>query len=165
MNLSNKEIREVIQNTAGSGAFPLVKVLKNKKNVSETKLAEHCEMELNEVRSLLYKLHNFNFVFFIKKRNKTTNLYIYYWALDTKNIRNFAVNYKKREIKELKKDLTNENNKKFYNCINGCMRLDFESAYEHNFKCPECNGLLDHEKNNKKIEKIIEKIDYINTTI
>ena len=160
MKYSDKEIEE-LRKIAGEEIYLLIKILKNKKRVSEIKLAEYCKKKLNDVRSMLYKLHNLNLVSFIKKRNKKTGWYVYYWGLDIKKMRDFFIDFKKKELKELKKDLKNEEHKKFYICMNKCGRFDFENASKFNFKCPECDSLLNYEENNKKIDFIKEKINNI----
>ena len=60
MRLSNKIIEYVIREVAGEEALLIVNYLKNKKNISEFKIAEVLEKDIKEVRFLLYKLVNFN---------------------------------------------------------------------------------------------------------
>lgn len=158
MNPSNKEVEELLKKTAGEEVFSLFKILKSKKRVSEIKLAEYCNKKLNEVRGLLYKLYNFNLAFFIKKRNKQTGWYDYYWGINIKQAEEMISGMKKEEVEELKKEFKREEGRKFYICVNKCMRLEFRDACEYNFKCPECNGLMDYEKNNEKMSNITNEI-------
>ena len=71
MRISNKIIEEVVSEVAGADVVSLVVALKNKKNISEFKLAEDLKREVNEVRNMLYRLYNFNLVSFIRKKDNS----------------------------------------------------------------------------------------------
>lgn len=43
-------------------------------------------------------------------------------------------------------------------CSNACTRLDFESATNFEFKCPECGSLLNQQENLKTIEYLKSQI-------
>ncbi|MBW2978857.1 hypothetical protein KY304_01975, partial [Candidatus Woesearchaeota archaeon] len=66
MKLTKKEIDDIICQVAGEDVLPLVKVLKNKKNVSEFKIAESIKKEINLTRNMLYRLYDHNLVSFIR---------------------------------------------------------------------------------------------------
>nr|MBC8444041.1 hypothetical protein [Candidatus Woesearchaeota archaeon] len=87
MRLSNKIIEYVVGEVAGENALSIVNYLKNKKNISEFKIAEVLEKDIKEVRVLLYKLVNFNLVSSIRKKDKKKGWYIYYWTLNTDQIK------------------------------------------------------------------------------
>ena len=53
MRLSNKIVEDVVIEVAGDDVLPLVQALKNKKNVSEFKLAESLKKEVNSTRNML----------------------------------------------------------------------------------------------------------------
>jgi transcription initiation factor IIE alpha subunit len=67
MKLSNKLVEDVVTAVAGEDVLPLVKQLKNKKNVSEFKLAESLKLEVNVARNMLYRLYHANLVSFIRR--------------------------------------------------------------------------------------------------
>ena len=77
MKLSNKLIDNVVENVAGKDVLPLVKTLKNKKNVSEFKLADDIKEEINTTRNMLYRLLDNNLVSFVRKKDKKKGWYIY----------------------------------------------------------------------------------------
>ena len=105
MRLSNNIIDDVIIEVAGSDVVPLVKALKNKKNVSEFKLAETIKQEVNTTRNMLYRLHNANLVSFMRKKDKKKGWYIYYWTFDMKRVRYLVHELKKMRLKKLKERL------------------------------------------------------------
>lgn len=162
MKLSNKLLEEVIREVAGEDVIPLVKEIKNKKNVSEFKLAEKIGKEVNETRNMLYRLYKSNLVSFIRKKDKVKGWYIYYWTFKPKNVRFLAVDLKKKKLNKLKERLEREKENQFYVCPNSCMRLNFDQAVDFQFKCPECGGLMEMDQNEQKkkdIEKEIKEIE------
>jgi transcription initiation factor TFIIE subunit alpha len=70
MKASDKLLADVIVEVAGKDVLPLVKALKNKKNVSEFKLADAIKQEINLTRNMLYRLYDHNLVSFIRKKDK-----------------------------------------------------------------------------------------------
>lgn len=161
MKLSNKIIESVVIEVAGEDVLPLVNALKNKKNVSEFKLAEDIKQEINITRNMLYRLHNSNLVSFIRKKDKTKGWYIYYWTFSPKMVKYLAFSLKEKRLVRLKERLKRENSSDFFTCENQCVRLDFEQSTEFQFKCPECGELLNQEDNRQKIKDIEKEIKTI----
>ena len=158
MKVSNKLVEDVVSEVAGADVVLLVKALKNKKDVSEFKLAEELKQDINLTRNMLYMLYDFNLVSFIRKKDKKKGWYIYYWTFNLKNIKYLMKALKKKKLERLKERLNREKGFDFYTCKEGCIRLDFEQATDFEFKCPECGALLDLEDNSKKIEEIKKEI-------
>lgn len=66
----------------------------------------------------------------------------------------------KEEVQKLEDKLTFEDNYVFFKCNNGCEKLQFELAFEYDFKCPECGSVMkqvDSEKEKKQIRKRISE--------
>jgi transcription initiation factor TFIIE subunit alpha len=158
MKLTKKEIDNIISQVAGEDVLPLVKALKNRKNVSEFKLAEKIKKEINRTRNMLYRLYDYNLVSFIRKKDKKKGWYIYYWTFNEKKIKDVIKNIKKKKLDILTERLTRENSSQFYACKHRCVRLDFEQSTDFEFKCPECGELLNLEDNTKKKKEIEKEI-------
>jgi len=161
MKLTKKQIDEIISQVAGEDVLPLVKALKNKKNVSEFKLAETIKKEINLTRNMLYRLYDHTLVSFIRKKDKKKGWYIYYWTFNARRIKDVIRNIKKQRLEHLKERLKREKSSHFYTCKNQCIRLDFEQATDFEFKCPECGELLDLENNEKKKKEIKKEIEQL----
>jgi len=159
MKLSPKEIDTIISQVAGEDVLKLVKSLKNKKNVSEFKIAESIKQEINLTRNMLYRLYDHNLVSFIRKKDKKKGWYIYYWTFNPTRVKDVIRNIKKKRLDVLKERLAREDSSQFYLCKNKCIRLDFEQSTDFEFKCPECGLLLNLEDNTKKKQEIIKEID------
>lgn len=158
MKLSNKLVEEVVTEVAGEDVLPLVKLLKNKKNVSEFKLAEALKLEVNATRNMLYRLYHANLVSFTRRKDKKKGWYIYYWTFKIKQIRFLALNLKKQKLERLNDRLAREEESTFFVCPNTCMRLDFEKAVNFEFKCPECGEIMQQESNEEKVKALKDEI-------
>ena len=158
MKLSNKLVEDVVKSVAGEDVFPLVRLLKNKKNVSEFKLAEALKLEINVTRNMLYRLYHANLVSFIRRKDKKKGWYIYYWTFKLKQVKHLALTLKKDKIEKLNDRLAREKESSFFVCPNTCMRLDFEQAVGFEFKCPECAAIMQQESNEEKIAQLQDEI-------
>lgn len=165
MKLSNKLIEDVVVEVAGEDVLPLIKLLKNKKNVSEFKLAESLKLEVNFVRNMLYRLYHANLVSFTRRKDKKKGWYIYYWTFKTKQIKHLASSLKKQKFERLHDRLAREKDSNFFICKNNCMRLEFEQAINFNFKCPECGELMNQQDNSEKIKQIVAEIKQLEKDI
>jgi transcription initiation factor TFIIE subunit alpha len=155
----------VVSEVAGEDVIPLVKALKNKKNVSEFKLADSLKQEVNKTRNMLYRLYDSNLVSFVRKKDKKKGWYIYYWTFDLKRIKYLVFNLKKKRFDKLKERLEREKESQFYSCDSKCIRLDFDQAMNFEFKCPECGELIEQEDNSEEIKKIEKELKELEAEI
>ncbi|MCK4521015.1 MAG: hypothetical protein KAU20_00445 [Nanoarchaeota archaeon] len=156
MRLSNNIIDGVVTEVAGDDVIPLVRFLKNKRNISEFKIAETIKKEVNETRNMLYRLYENNLVSFMRKKDKKKGWYIYYWTFNLKRVKYLMGDLKRKRIGKLKERLEREVDGNFFVCKNKCIRLNFDQATDFNYTCPECGSVLD-EEDNKEVIKNIEK--------
>jgi len=151
-------IEEVVIETLGEDALPLLHAMKNKVNVSEFKLADKINKEVNSTRNLLYKLHNLNVASFIRRKDKKKGWYIYYWTLNKKGAEHSLKKQKVAKKEILLERLKREKSGNFFICPENCIRLDFDKAFEFEFKCPECGETIHPEDNRNKIKKLEENL-------
>jgi transcription initiation factor TFIIE subunit alpha len=161
MKLSTKQVEDVVVQVSGEDVLNLVRVLKDKKNVSEFKLAESIKQEVNATRNMLYRLYDFNLVSFTRKKDKKKGWYIYYWTFDIKRVKYLISVLKKKKLEKLKERLGREKSSTFYACEDKCIRLDFDQAVNFEFKCPECGKLIDVEKNEEIMAELKKEIGEI----
>jgi transcription initiation factor TFIIE subunit alpha len=161
MKISNKLIEEVVTQVSGEDVVPLVNFLKNKKNISEFKLADAIKKEVNTTRNMLYRLHDSNLVSFTRKKDKKKGWYIYYWTFDTKGIKYLYKSLKKKRMDKLKERLEREKLAQFYACEDKCIRLDFDQSMNFGFKCPECGKLLNLEDTKSILDEVVKELKSI----
>ncbi len=158
IKITNKTVEDVVSEVAGEDVIPLVKILRNKKNLSEFTLADRIKKEINLTRNMLYRLYEANLVSFLKKKDKKKGWYIYYWTFNANRIKDLVKILKKQRLDSLKDRLEREKRSQFFICSKKCIRLDIEQASDFEFKCPECNSLLNPENNAQKIKDIEKEI-------
>jgi len=152
-------VDRVITEIAGSNVLPLVKILKNHKVISEFKLAEKADIEVNKARSMLYKLYHANLVEFVRKKDKKKGWYVYHWSFNKKHVNSLLSDVRRKSIEILRDRLKEERVGNFFSCEEQCTRLDFSHAADLEFRCPECGKLLDSVDNGNKIEKLEEELE------
>jgi len=159
MRVSNKVIEEVVSEVAGPDVLLLIEYLKNKKNISEFKIAEKIGKEVNTTRNMLYRLYDANLVSFIRRKDKKKGWYIYYWTFNGKRIAHLLKKLNEKKLDRLQQRLDREQTGQFYACKNNCCRLEFDKATDFEFKCPECGSLIDLEDNAQTIVKIKKEVE------
>lgn len=165
MKLTNKQVDELISNLAGDDVPPLISILKNKKNISEFKLAEDLNITVNQIRNMLYRLHKHNLVSFIRKKDKKKGWYIYYWTLDLKNTKGALQSFKRDQLEDFRGRLEKEETGVFYVCPNKCRRYHLEQAMEVDFRCQECGELVREQDNARTIVNLKERINELEVEV
>ncbi len=160
MRITDQIVYDITKEVVGDDAIKIVQFLKDKKNISEFKIAEKIKTEINQIRNILYRLHNHNLVTYIKKKDRQKGWYISYWTFNRKRVKDLIQQLKKSNIikyrERLDRELANQDN--FFMCSSACVRLGFHEATEFEFKCPECGKLLNQQDNSKTIEMLKKKI-------
>ena len=162
---------DLVKETCGSSCIKLIKIMEVKDNISEFDLAEKMKINVNEMRTLLYKLSEKNLVLSTRKKDKEKGWYIYYWSFNFRHAKDLLIKRKEQQLEELKKRL-DPNVQPKYICENGCSSYNIEDAMELNFKCPECNFLLklkevkyNPEIVNKKIAEVEGHLDLLQKSV
>lgn len=156
--LTSNEIDDLIINLLGEEVLPLVNQLKNKVNVSEFKLADALNITVNQVRNMLYRMHQHNLVTFIRKKDKKKGWYIYYWTMNEAYLREALLNYMNRKLEDFKQKLDKEMIGNYFMCPNKCSRVALEQAMEQEFHCQECGELMQQQDNSRTIENLKNRI-------
>jgi transcription factor E len=162
---------ELAKKICGPNCTKLVKIMEVKDNISEFDLADKMKINVNEMRTMLYKLSEQNLVYSTRKKDKEKGWYIYYWSFNFKHARDLLLQQKNQELEQFQKKLRVGSHEK-YICQNSCGSYSLEQAMELNFRCPECNSLLEMKEVkykpeiiNKKIKEIEEQLELLNKAI
>lgn len=160
MVLSTKKLHEVITEISGKEGVEIIGFLKNKKNISEFIIAEKTKLDMQLTRHILYLLHGYNLATYIRKKDREKGWYISYWTFNRAKVKELIGRLKREKLDRLKEQLKREEDNKgnFYICLKACIRIDFDHAFNLEFKCPECGLLLNHQENEKTISNIKNKI-------
>jgi len=160
MRITNNKIFETVREAVGEDSIKIVDFLKDKKNISDFKIAEKVKSDIHEVRNILYRLYNQNLVSYYRKKDRQKGWYISYWTFNKKRIKDLMDKLHYAKIEKFSKRLVEEeaNRGNVYLCPNACVRVNFDKATDFEFKCPECGNILNHQDNIKTIEFLQNKI-------
>ena len=167
MKLTDKRIQEIVDESVGEDAFKVVKFLKGKKDVSEFKISSGMKSEIQQVRNVLYRLHNKNLVTYKRKKDNKKGWYISYWTFDRSKVKELLKKMNQEKLEKFKERLEVESNNvnSFFMCQKACTRMDFHNSISYDFRCPECGLLMEQQDNTKTINFLKEKIREIETVV
>ncbi len=151
-------LKNVVIELVGEDALDIVFYLRGKEKISEFKIAKDLNMEIHQVRNILYRCLKHNIVRFRRKKDKTKGWYISYWGLNEREIYFIYRSILQNKLERLKERLRKEESGQFYMCKNACLRADFEQAFNFNFTCPECGELMLLQDNKRTIEFLKSQI-------
>ncbi len=160
MKLTNTKIYDTVKEVIGEESIRIIQYLKDKKNISDFKIAEKVDRDIHEVRNILYRLYDYNLVSYYRKKDRQKGWYISYWTFNKKRVKELIDKINKEKLAKysvrLKEEEANIGN--FYLCPNACVRVGFEKAVDLEYRCPECGSILNHQDNTKTIDFLRSKI-------
>ncbi|MBN2127554.1 MAG: hypothetical protein JW703_04145 [Candidatus Diapherotrites archaeon] len=156
-------VDEYLKLLAGDYATAVAKVFeKKRKAITDEDILKKVPLKITEIRTILNQLHYRGIVCYQKSKNKKTGWYSYTWEMKPERIAEQILEKKTEELSKLRKKLETEANYTMFVCKNNCESYPFEIAAEYYFNCPKCGNPLeaiDQEKEKRKTEKIIKKIN------
>jgi len=160
MKITNTKIFDTVKEVVGEDSLKVVEFLKDKKNISDFKIAEKVKADIHEIRNILYRLYNHNLVTYYRKKDRQKGWYISYWTFNKKRIKDLMKNLHYSKIEKFTERLQVEeaNRGNFFLCPNACVRVNFDKATDFEFKCPECGVVLNNQDNDKTIEFLRNKL-------
>ena len=166
MKITNNKIYEIIKEVVGEDSVKVVEYLKDKKNISDFKIAEKVKADIHEVRNILYRLYNNNLVSYYRKKDRQKGWYISYWTFNKKRIKDLVVQLHYSKMAKFTERLRIEeaNKGNFYLCQNACIRVNYDKDTDFEYKCPEYENMLNTQDNSKTIEFLQNKIDELKKT-
>ena len=165
MKIFNDISKQLIKEIISDKGVALYNLIWNKKNVSEFKIAEELKLTINQIRNILYQFSTYNLVCSTRRKDREKGWYIYYWTINLNELRLLLVQRKKANLERLREELDTEKDNKFYICSRDGTKLELEEAMEQNFKCQECESVLVHSNNQKRIESINAEIEETRTDL
>ncbi len=154
MKLSQEQVETFVGDFAGKDVIPLVRILKKRKNVSEFKLAERMKLGINQVRNMLYRMNEYNLVSSTRKKDKKKGWYIYYWTFNDREAITLLQYHTQKSLENSRERLAHEDQEQYYLCKVDKLRFSGANAMEYDFRCPECNRLLEAENKPKVLASL-----------
>ncbi len=153
-----KFLKSIVESLINKSSITIIDLLVGKKDVNEFLIAKKLGLTINQTRNILYRLSDYRLVSFIRKKDKRKGWYIYFWTLDVHQSLSLLESKLKVELEQLKNQLKNKKEKRYYFCNSCSIEVTEETALLNNFTCPECEGVYDLLNNKKDIISLEKKI-------
>ncbi len=155
--LSDKEAKQFLQEIIGEEGLEIVRPLIDRE-ATDDELAEETGLKLNIVRKILYKLYDYRLASYVRTKDKDIGWYTYTWKLDLSRIFEILAVRKRRILEELTEKLEFETTHVFFSCKKDNSKVPFDIASETNFKCPQCDAIMDYADNRGTVVSLEEEI-------
>ncbi len=159
MKITQKLVDNVVRELVGEDALPAVAYLFDKQNVSEFIIAEDLDIEIHQMRNILYRCYEHNILTFNRKKDKKKGWYICYWNFNKDQISHLVGKIHTAKLAKMQERLKKEQGSQFFMCEAACTRMDFERAVEYEFRCPECSEIMNQQDNARTIEFLTQRVD------
>jgi transcription initiation factor TFIIE subunit alpha len=128
------------------------------KEITDQELAEKLGEDINTTRKNLYKLLDFNLVTYRRTRDKKNGWIIFFFKANFDGYETILVERNQKQIENWRNLLDFEQSNMWYSCDAGCTRVTFDKATEMDFRCPQCDGLLNFKENTQRINDLQSKV-------
>lgn len=161
-NVNDETLTNIARVLGGDDGVKIIAILSEKENITVEELAEITEIQINDVRKLLYRFYNHSLVTNRRFRDKETGWFIFQWSLQPELVEAYVHSIKQKILRKLETRLDYELTHEFYHCGNPtCPNTTFEVAMETVFHCPYCNEPLHRIENIPVVEYLEKKIEEI----
>ncbi len=166
MGEKDEIISQILYEMVGNEGIKIINALATPS--TDLQLEEKTNIPITRIRSTLNALHKYNIVSYNSARDEERGWFKYTWRLNEGAVELSVKNYLMAKLMRLKREFQEITQINFFKCENGCMRISFTEAYEVNFRCKKCNGVLkpvDSAKESREIKEEIEEIKRIIATL
>ena len=161
-SVSDETLSQIAQILGGDEGVEIINVIKDVEEITVEELAEKTEIQINDVRRILYRFYNHSLVTSRRFRDKETGWFIFQWRLQPELIEAFVTGMKRKILRKLRSRLEYELQHEFYHCGNStCQRVTFEDAMDTVFNCPYCGEPLKPVENEEIVDFLEKKIEEI----
>src|SRR3989338_2562467 len=108
MKITNTKIFETVKEVVGEDSLKVVEFLKDKKNISDFKIAEKTDTDIHQIRNILYRLYNHNLVTYYRKKDRQKGWYISYWTFNKRRVKDLMGIVKKQKLEKYNERLFEE---------------------------------------------------------
>ena len=162
MTVSDETLYCIANILGGEQGVEVIKILKEKQDITVEDISVATNIQINDVRKLLYKFYNHSLVTSKRFRDKETGWFIFQWRLQPELVEAYIHGMKQKILKKLETRLGFERLHEFYHCGNPtCPKTTFEVAMETVFRCPTCGEPLQRLDNAEIVKFLETKVEEI----
>lgn len=152
----NRATEDLLQGLLDSDCIRILKIL-SRGEITDQKIAEKMKVRPNTIRRMLNEMHTKGVITYRKEKEKS-GWYNYIWRLNDVRLQEYIAAEKAGDRSSLQDRLKFEEDNHFFQCVDGCFKMDYNSAFESQFKCPQCGRELAHHDNTKDIRAIKKEL-------
>jgi transcription initiation factor TFIIE subunit alpha len=156
-------ISRILYEMVGNEGMKILDILTTP--MTDLHIHEKTTIPVTKIRTTLNVLHKYNIVCYSSCRDENKGWFKYTWQIKEYNIENSVRNFLREKLMKLRREFQEVSQINFFKCENGCLRLGFTEAYESNFRCEKCNGVLKPVDSFDESKKIKEEMDAIKSLL
>jgi transcription initiation factor TFIIE subunit alpha len=158
-NVGDDTVDQIALILGGEEGVLIIDAIRSVDEITVEEIAEQTDIQINEVRKILYRFYNHSLVTSRRFRDKETGWFIFQWRLQQELIEAFLNGMKAKILRKLKSRLRHELDHEFYHCgTEECPRVTFEDAMDTVFNCAVCGEPLKPQDNEGYIDFLEAKI-------
>lgn len=136
------EFKSILVQIAGKHGFEVAEFLMENGEATGEEIANNTDISLKLVRKILYDFYDNRIVSYRRTHEDKSGWYVYYWRLEPDRALELLDEKKRKLLQKIQERLVYERETMFFTCGNDCARIDFDNAFENDFKCPYCGDEL-----------------------
>ena len=99
-NVSDETIDQIAMILGGEEGVKIIDVIRDVEEITVEEIAEQTEIQINDVRRILYRFYNHSLVTSRRFRDKETGWFIFQWRLQPELIEAFLTGMKQKILKQ-----------------------------------------------------------------
>lgn len=156
-----KQLLVLVREIAGENGAKIMQSI-GAEAVTDDKIEKGSGLKIAEIRSVLNHLHSYGLVEYSKEKNMQTGWFTYTWRVNSNRALTNFLSMKQNEYSQLKSKLQAQDGAQIYACGSGCVKMQFDQAFETQFKCPECAKKLNFVDYQEELKALETKIQTLN---
>jgi len=152
----NRTTQQLLEGLLDEDSIHILKIL-SKGEITDQKIAEKMKVRPNTIRRMLNEMHTKGIITYRKEKEKS-GWYNYIWRINLERLEEYIAVEKDGYVNSLQDRLNFEEENHFFQCTDGCVKMEYTRALESQFKCPLCGNELSHYDNAKDITAIRKEL-------
>jgi transcription initiation factor TFIIE subunit alpha len=152
----DKKIVSFLEIVAGPYAPKILSIFNEDSEYTPLELSDKLKIKITNIRCVLNSLH-YRGIACYKKNKKKGNFCEYKWSIKYRKIIEYIIEQEIEKLTNLENTLIEKKDRDFFVCPDKCVEIPFEIAAAYNFKCPNCDKVLELVDIKKKVANIKRK--------
>jgi transcription initiation factor TFIIE subunit alpha len=153
------EVRSLVRQDAGEEAVDVLEALAERGRSTDTDLAESLGLRTSQIRRALYSMYERRFADYAENRDPATGWLTFVWEYTPAQAERALSEAKRKAAVELRAEIDRERTAEFFACPQGHVRMEFASAMDVSFACPECGSPFEPVDKEARIAELTAQLE------